>query len=93
MEKKAPKTQQRRKNPSVGLTKKIKMETINKRDPTREPSVPSDLHSVTHTHNCQMPSHLVGVSYMKLILQLKSVRVSSIHTRVHTSHISQYNKH
>lgn len=76
------------------------METRNKRDSTGESSVPSDLHSVTHTHthaptHTQQQSvkialtHFVGPSYMKLISQLKTVRVYITHTHTHTHH---YNK-
>lgn len=43
-------SKQGRDSPSVGLTE-VKMETKNKRDSTGESTVPSDLHSVTHTHS------------------------------------------
>lgn len=55
VEKKAPKPQQRRDSPFVGLTEKVKTKKRNKRD-TGESSTgeySSDLHSLSHT---QLPS-------------------------------------
>lgn len=52
VEKKAPKPQQRRDSPFVGLTEKVKMKRRNKGDSTGESRIPLT-YILSHTHNCQ----------------------------------------
>lgn len=62
------------------------METRNKRDSTRQSSVPSDLHSVSHRHThakCKTAlSHVIGEVYFAAKNNKSSIIYTCMHTHI-----------